>query len=383
MSRDDALPSDRLFSAPACRGRRHVELQGFETARTDDEALSRRHSSGGQALFAVPFARAAVHPGAVFRQFGRKLQAKRLAREALHADPLRLPAAARGADGKPARRAQAQTFPPERYAALLAGRLRTVGSPADQVAAALRGLASARMPLRLLEEVALPARVAGYRPGLLDAALAQGEVFWQVIPGERPELRLCATEDVDWGAQQAAPDDLTPAEAAAYDALLRRGALFAQALAPLPDGVRPLDALTSLALRGLVHADSFAPLREWISDAKERSVKRRAMARATAQQAGRWEAVRPLREQTMEERLERAFDRRVLLCRETAEDIPWGEALEELRVWEYTGRVRRGYFVRGLSGAQFIREGDHAAAMAALESPDGEPVWLNCTGQAF
>ena len=108
MSRDDALPSDRLFSAPACRGRRHVELQGFETARTDDEALSRRHSGGGQALFAVPFARAAVHPGAVFRQFGRKLQAKRLAREVLHADPLRLPAAARGADGKPARRAQAQ-----------------------------------------------------------------------------------------------------------------------------------------------------------------------------------------------------------------------------------------------------------------------------------
>lgn len=276
-----------------------------------------------------------------------------------------------------ARRAQAQTFPPERYAALLAGRLRTVGSPADQVTAALRGLAGARMPLRLLEEVALPARVAGYRPVLLDAALAQGEVFWQVIPGERPELRLCATEDVDWGAQQAAPDDLTPAEAAAYDALLRRGALFAQALAPLPDGVRPLDALTSLALRGLVHADSFAPLREWISDAKERGVKRRAMARATAQQAGRWEAVRPLRAQTMEERLERAFDRRMLLCRETAGDIPWAQALELLRVWEYTGRVRRGYFVRGLSGAQFIREGDHAAAMAALESPDGEPVWLN------
>ena len=158
---------------------------------------------------------------------------------------------------------------------------------------------------------------------------------------------------------------------------MRRGALFAQALAPLPDGVRPLDALTSLALRGLVHADSFAPLREWLSDAKERGVKRRAMARATAQQAGRWEAVRPLRAQTMEERLERAFDRRVLLCRETAGDIPWAQTLELLRVWEYTGRVRRGYFVRGLSGAQFIREGDHAAAMAALESPDGEPVWLN------
>ena len=104
MSRDDALPSDRLFSAPACRGRRHVELQGFETARTDDEALSRRHSGGGQALFAVPFARAAVHPGAVFRQFGRKLQAKRLAREALHADPLRLPAAALTANPPAARR---------------------------------------------------------------------------------------------------------------------------------------------------------------------------------------------------------------------------------------------------------------------------------------
>ena len=36
-------------------------------------------------------------------------------------------------------------------------------------------------------------------------------------------------------------------------------------------------------------------------------------------------------------------------------NLTWREALEILRVWEYTGgRVRRGYFIEGMSGAQFI-----------------------------
>ena len=46
-------------------------------------------------------------------------------------------------------------------------------------------------------------------------------------------------------------------------------------------------------------------------------------------------------------------------------------------MWEYTGQVRRGYFVRGLSGAQFLRRQDFESVTARLMHPQAELVWLN------
>ena len=68
-----------------------------------------------------------------------------------------------------------------------------------------------------------------------------------------------------------------------------------------------------------------------------------------------------------------------MLCRETAApilEIPWAVALEALRAWEYTGRARRGYFVEGLSGAQYIRAEAYAATIHGLEHPTDEVIWL-------
>lgn len=48
-----------------------------------------------------------------------------------------------------------------------------------------------------------------------------------------------------------------------------------------------------------------------------------------------------------------------------------------LRVQEYTGQVRRGYYVKGLSGAQFIRKKKFESVTAALLYPRKETVWLN------
>ena len=39
---------------------------------------------------------------------------------------------------------------------------------------------------------------------------------------------------------------------------------------------------------------------------------------------------------------------------------------------EYAGNVRRGYFVKGLSGAQFVREADFESVTYNLESPAQE-----------
>ncbi|MCL2589177.1 MAG: DEAD/DEAH box helicase, partial [Oscillospiraceae bacterium] len=94
---------------------------------------------------------------------------------------------------------------------------------------------------------------------------------------------------------------------------------------------------------------------------------------------GRWDIRRPLKPQSLEERLERAFEKVGLLCRETAAPllgVPWATALEALRVWEYTGRARRGYFVEGLSGAQFIRSEAYAATIHKLEHPSDDILWL-------
>jgi len=51
--------------------------------------------------------------------------------------------------------------------------------------------------------------------------------------------------------------------------------------------------------------------------------------------------------------------------------------MELLRIWEYTGRVRRGYFVEGMSGAQFIRKEEYEGITAVLKTPEDEVVWLN------
>ena len=92
--------------------------------------------------------------------------------------------------------------------------------------------------------------------------------------------------------------------------------------------------------------------------------------------SGRWEIIRPQRPHTAEQLLEHAFDSALLLCRETVQGIAWGAALELLRVWEYTGQARRGYYIEGLSGAQFIRQKDFSMTVSALEHPDDAIVWL-------
>lgn len=80
---------------------------------------------------------------------------------------------------------------------------------------------------------------------------------------------------------------------------------------------------------------------------------------------------------SVEEILNRNFDRMVILCRETIEGISWSVVLETLRIWEYTSLVRRGYFIEGLSGIQFIRQNDYERTMIKLQQPYTQVVWLN------
>ena len=289
------------------------------------------------------------------------------------------------------RRRAARTAPPARYAALMARALRPGALPAEQLRRGLHALLDRPLPPALWESVLLPARGGDLRPGLLDELLQEGGLFWQIhAEGERPALAFHRQEEVDWHREAYAfSAGLDPDERYLVDLLARRGASFAQSLTGLPSGGSTVEALLRLAERGLVRADSFVPVRQWLERDKLAggTAKVRAQARARSAMSGRWELTRPLIEPTPERRVERAFGRAVVLCRETCDDLPWSEAIELLRVWEYTGRARRGYFVAGMSGAQFIRDADYTATLLALEEPareseDEEILWLNAADPA-
>ena len=281
------------------------------------------------------------------------------------------------------RRNQAKTLPPERYAALLAGRMRISAPPSEQLERTLKLLAEQPFPPVLWESVLLPARISGYRPEMLDTLLAEGNLFWHISPDAG--LSFHSYETIDWEADLSEGlMSLEGNERVIFGALLKQGASFMQRLTSLLGGASPYEALLELMQKGLVCADNFIPIRQWLSKEKlqKSTTRQRVATRAKAMTTGRWELSRPLIPYTMEQQLERTFDRMVILSRETLQGISWGMALETLRVWEYTGRVRRGYFIEGLSGIQFIREKDFTGSIYSLEHPKEEIIWLSAVDPA-
>ena len=283
------------------------------------------------------------------------------------------------------RREEIQTCPPENYAALLLSRTDSGAPAAECLQNTLKQYAGAVFPASYWESILLPKRVKNYRETLLDSFLAEGELFWHME--EKKNLRFDYLADVDWDADmEGCAKDLTEKERIIYEALLKRGASFLQSLNGLLSGESPYDTLLSLLEKGLVCADSYVPVRQWLDreKTKKAAVRQRVNLHVKALRAGRWDVVRPVREQSIEEKLESCFDRCLILCRETAAEcnLSWQEALSVLRIWEYTGQARRGYFVEGLSGAQFIRGKDYPAVTRLLQNPEKRVIWINAADPA-
>ncbi|HHV10895.1 MAG TPA: DEAD/DEAH box helicase [Clostridiales bacterium] len=284
------------------------------------------------------------------------------------------------------RRRQIKTLPSQRYASLLTGRLMVPAPPGEQLEAALELLCDQPYAPQLWEGVLLPRRVTAYRTELLEAVLSQGNMVWSITG----DLELCfhRYEDIDWEADMTGvADSLEGSQKVLYETLLKRGASFMQRLSGLLEGNdTPYDVLMGLMEKGLVCADSFLPVRQWMNKESmgKTTLRGRVAARAKALTTGRFEITRPLKALTMEQKLERIFERVIILSRETlqGQGVSWAAALETLRVWEYTGRVRRGYFIEGLSGIQFIRDKDFARVMQELEQPGSEVLWLSSVDPA-
>jgi ATP-dependent Lhr-like helicase len=252
----------------------------------------------------------------------------------------------------------------------------------DALVEALEQIQGIAIPASVLERDVLPARVDGYRPGMLDELCAAGEIVWigagalgaddgRVRPFFRDRVRLLAPRP----SIDEAPDG--EIHDAIRDRLLRAGASFwpdLVAAAGTADEAVVLTALWDLVWAGEVTNDTFGPLR----------VPRRASARRSTPRsgrphpgrltrlgppagAGRWSLVVPLLEpepSTTERAHATAMqllERQGVVTREAvkAEGTTGGFAgvYPVLRALEESGRARRGWFVAGLGAAQFALPG--------------------------
>jgi ATP-dependent Lhr-like helicase len=262
---------------------------------------------------------------------------------------------------------------------------------------AVEQLEGVYLPFADLEASVLPARVRDFSGALLDELGALGELVWiggGPLGGEEGRVALVRRERARLLVEpRTPPADMPALHRALLDALESQGAsFFAQlgAAAPVATSAEVLAALWDLVWAGLVTNDTFQPLRALGRGGAGGA--RGLVARA----AGRWSSVASLLRQPASE-TERAHARAMALLERygvvsreaaAAEGLPGGFAAlaPVLRALEEAGKIRRGHFVDGLTGAQFAHPGaverlraaraadaaaaDHAADVVALAATD-------------
>ena len=259
-----------------------------------------------------------------------------------------------------------------------------------EVVAQLEGLA---LPWSSLSLELLPQRVSGFRLEDLDLLAATGQVVWIGRGALGPRDGRVALYRRERLAELLAAEDLSPApsEGLAADLLAhleQRGACFLVELeralrAEHPDlAAREVElALWDLVWSARVTNDTFQPLRTF-----GRAPQRGRGAWRGSPAGGRWSSVAGLvanAPSATERALARAralLERYGVVSREAAvaDELPggFGPLYRVLREMEDAGRVRRGWFVEGLSGAQFASPGalDRLRAARLDEDAPGREV---------
>ncbi len=282
------------------------------------------------------------------------------------------------------------------------------------------------------ERAILPARATEYRPEHLDLLCMSGEFAWVTAPFTNE-----ATGHRDFPTTVAFlprkgrcywPSGETPGDSSTQtvvEVLTKFGAQYLDQIAERAN-LSERDALAAvwrLAAAGMVSNDSFAPLRllalepdavKLISNQQSSSFQQEQRAkRLTGRQdaalrarlqsslSGRWSIVPQLRAGPAASNVHETHDphasddareiallllrRHGILAREMMAleqiDITWQQILFALRRMEYAGTVRRGWFVRALSGEQYAlpealdmlreeREAKGSGALAVISAAD-------------
>lgn len=275
----------------------------------------------------------------------------------------------------------------------------------DALIAAIDQLQGAVIPASALEQLVLPARVDDYSPALLDELCVAGEVVWAGaggLPGADGWVSLAFSDTASLllplpGLEMVA----SPVHHAIRATLAGGQAMFFRQLADragadLPDTEATdeliIAALWDLVWAGEVSNDTLAPLRAALGAGPTRHatkrtprVRHRRLARPMAfaarpsppTMAGRWYLL-PEREPSPTQRAHATatalLERHGVLTRGAvmAEGTIGGFAgvYPVLTGLEEAGKVRRGYFVEGLGGAQFAVSGAVDRLRALSQQPD-------------
>ncbi|MGI9625662.1 MAG: DEAD/DEAH box helicase [Longimicrobiales bacterium] len=250
------------------------------------------------------------------------------------------------------------------------GVLRRNDRALEEAVARLEGLPISR---KEMDRLILPARVPDYRKERLDELGAMGWLVWVGRGSLGPEDGRVALYRRDRVGRLLEPplpleeiDDLSEDHARVYEHLSQRGASFLPELSsgladiPAPDLA---DLMWELIWAGQITNDSMAGVRALRMLRRSRGKR----ARRTLLVPGRWSLVADLVDPTVSD-TERAHSRAVSLLerhgvvtREAA-TVEGGRGgfsaiYRVLREMESAGKVRRGYFVEGLGGAQFAFPG--------------------------
>ena len=244
----------------------------------------------------------------------------------------------------------------------------------DRLRAVIAQLEGFPLPFSELEDRLLPARVPGFQPRMLDELGASGEIVWvgrgalgqsdgRVALYRRARLGLLFPRPED----PEVPDD--PVHTAILEHLARAGASFSVDLQLVADvtGSELREALWDLVWAGLLTNDTFAALRALRGKSAGRGRRGRRGRRPVLGSGGRWSLVDRLRfkHPTDTERAHALalglLERWGLVSREAAstESVPGGfsSIYGVLQAMEDGGKVRRGWFCDGLTGAQFAFPG--------------------------
>ncbi|TAM88493.1 MAG: DEAD/DEAH box helicase, partial [Jatrophihabitans sp.] len=306
---------------------------------------------------------------------------------------------------------------------------------ADALLRAVEQLCAVPVPASALETLVLPSRVPGYTPAMLDELTLSGEVVWAGAgalgirrDGVAPDgwLVLAPAEIAPLALAPVTPVDGEIA-AAVLEALGQGQAMFFRALAqrcgtPADDAM--VAAVWELVWAGALTNDTLAPVRALLAPGR-RSTHRRPPRPPRARygrysglvapgtggapaslgavggsgqagpapyaMAGRWSATATRDLDTTRRALaatDLLLDRHGVITRGAvaAEQVPGGFAAvyAVLKAAEESGRVRRGYFVEGLGGAQFAVPGavDRLRACAREDRPPEPSLVLAATDPA-
>ena len=268
-----------------------------------------------------------------------------------------------------------------RWQGLYAGQMAET-NPAEALEITLARLQALPAPADLWEEAILPARLPAYQPRWLDELVGSGQWTWFCRGGQdRGAGNLAFMQRDDFAKLSPPARDLADcAGDQVLDCLRDTGAQFVSDLATYtglsPGSVR--STLWNLLRQGFVTNDHFDVIRKGAerenTGAREREhprdpalprsratalLRSRAPARSRRPE-GRWSLLpwaRPDMETQALFLAEVLLERYGIVSRELAllDELmpPWRILYEVLSQLELAGKVRRGYFVEGMSGAQF------------------------------